>query len=190
MTAYERALALQPDFPEAWLGRGNALCDIKRHDEALAAFDRALALRPHLATAWLGRGNVCYDRRRFIDALAAYDRALALDPGIVGAWIGRGDALRFLKRASEAIAAYRQALALGADAVTIKFYLAGLGVEPAPGTSPKRFVTNLFDTYADNFEHDLIENLKYHSPDLLAETIRRTRPETPWTFWIWVAAPA
>jgi predicted TPR repeat methyltransferase len=176
LIAYERALTLRPDFPEAWLGRGNALCDLRRHDDALAAFDRALALRPKLAAAWFGRGNVFYDRKRFVDALAAYDRALALDPGMAGAWVGRGDALRILKRAPEAIAAYRQALALGADADTIRFYLAGLGVEPSPATSPKRFVTNLFDMYADNFEHDLVENLKYHSPDVLADTIKRYAP--------------
>ena len=176
LTAYERALTLRPDFPEAWLGRGNALCDLKRHDDALAAFDRALALDPKLATAWLGRGNVFYDRKRFVDALAAYHQAVALDPGMAGAWVGRGDALRILKRAPEAIAAYRQALALGADADTIRFYLAGLGEEPSPATSPARFVTNLFDMYADNFEHDLVENLKYHSPDVLADTIKQYAP--------------
>jgi predicted TPR repeat methyltransferase len=176
LNSYDRALALQPGQPEAWLGRGNALCDLKRHDDALAAFDKALALDPKLAAAWFGRGNVFYDRKNFIEALAAYDRALALDPGLAGAWLGRGDALRFLKRTSEAIAAYRQALASGADAESIQFYLAGLGAEPSPPTSPTRFVTNLFDSYADNFEHDLVVNLKYHSPDVLAGTIRRYAP--------------
>jgi predicted TPR repeat methyltransferase len=173
LTAFERAVALRPNFAEAWLGRGNAFCDLKRHDEALAAFDRTLALRPNLAAAWLGRGNVFYDRKRFADALAAYEQALAYDSGRAGAWIGRGDALRFLKRAPEAIAAYQRALMLGGDADTIKFCLAGLGAEPAPATSPTRFVTTLFDTYADNFEHDLVENLKYHSPEVLADTIKR-----------------
>ena len=126
------AVALKPDFAEAWLGRGNAHCDLKHHDEALAAFDRALALLPNLAAAWLGRGNVFHDRKSFVDALTAYDQALALDPGIVGAWIGRGDSLRFLKRMPESIAAYRQALKLGGDPESIKFYLAALGAEPLP----------------------------------------------------------
>lgn len=176
LAAYERAVALQPNLPEAWLGRGSALCDLKRHDDALAAFDKALALDPKLAAAWFGRGNVFYDRKNFVEALAAYDRALALDPGLAGAWLGRGDALRFLKRASEAIAAYRQALALGADAESVAFYLAGLGVGALPATSPQSFVTNLFDSYADNFEHDLVENLNYRSPEVLAGTIKRYAP--------------
>lgn|SRR5262245_12805854 len=173
LPAFERAVALRPSFPEAWLGRGNALCDLKRHDEALAALDKALALRPSLAAAWFGRGNVFYERKSFPEALAAYDQALAIEPGMAGAWLGRGDALRFLSRADDAIAAYRQALTLGADAESINFYLAGLGVGALPATSPQRFVTSLFDNYADNFEHDLVKNLNYHSPDVLAGTIKR-----------------
>ena len=43
--AYDKALALKPDLPEAWLGRGNVLCDLKRHDDAVAAYDKALALQ-------------------------------------------------------------------------------------------------------------------------------------------------
>jgi len=84
--------------------------------------------------------------------------------------------LRFLSRADDAIAAYRQALALGADAESINFYLAGLGVRALPATSPQHFVTSLFDNYADNFEHDLVKNLNYHSPDVLAGTIKRYAP--------------
>jgi tetratricopeptide (TPR) repeat protein len=64
---------LRPDFWEAWLGCGNALCDLKNHEQALAAFDKALALRPNLAAAWLGRGNVFHDRKSFVDALRSYD---------------------------------------------------------------------------------------------------------------------
>jgi predicted TPR repeat methyltransferase len=173
---YQRAVTLQPGLSEAWLGRGNALCDLKRHDDALAAFDKALALRPSLAAAWLGRGNVFYERKDFAEALVAYDRAAAADPGMASAWVGRGDTLRFLERAPEAIAAYRQALACGADAAMIDFFLAGLGVGVSPATSPQQFVTNLFDNYAANFEHDLVQNLNYHSPEVLADTIRRYTP--------------
>ena len=173
LTAYEKALALKPDFAEAWLGCGNARRDLGRHDEALTAFDRALALLPTLAAAWVGRGNVFHDRKNFIEALAAYDRALALEPALANAWVGRGHALRQLKRASESIAAYRHALTVGGDAESIKFYLAALGVEPLPVASPRGFVANLFDGYAENFDRDLIENLKYRTPLLVADAIKR-----------------
>ena len=173
LAAYEKAIALKPDFAEAWLGYGNARRDLGCHDEALTAFDQALALLPSLAAAWLGRGNVFYDRKKFSEALTAYDRALALDPTLANAWVGRGHALRSLKRAPESIAAYRHALKLGGDSELIKFYLAGLGAEPLPETSPRHFVANLFDAYADDFDRDLIENLKYRTPLLVADAIKR-----------------
>ena len=37
----------------AWLGRGNVFCELKRYDEAFAAYDRALALKPDLRTPGL-----------------------------------------------------------------------------------------------------------------------------------------
>jgi len=173
LTAYEKAIALNPDFAEAWLGCGNARRDLNRNDEALIAFDRALALLPSLAAAWLGRGNVFHDRKNFVEALTAYDRALALDPELANAWVGRGHALRSLKRTQESIAAYRHALKISGDAESVKFYLAGLGAEPLPVASPRHFVANLFDGYADNFDHDLVENLQYRTPLLVADAIKR-----------------
>lgn len=171
--AYEEALTRNPGLAEASLGLGNALCDLKRYDDALASYDRALAQAPSLAAAWLGRGNVFHESKRYVDALAAYDQALTLEPGLASAWIGRGGALRFLERTSESIAAYREALTLGGDVETIHYYLAALGAEPIPTATPEHFVASLFDTYADNFEKDLLENLKYQTPRLLADTIKR-----------------
>jgi predicted TPR repeat methyltransferase len=171
--AYGKALAQKPDFAEAWLGRGNVLCDLKRYDDAFDAYDKALALKPDFAEAWLGRGNVFDDLKRHAEALAAYDKALALNPDFTSAWLGRGNALRLLRRVQDSIEAYRQALKLGGDAESIKYYLAALGAEQHPAAPPERFVADLFDSYADHFEHDLVVNLKYGIPALLADAIKR-----------------
>lgn len=173
LAAYDRALALDPEFAEAWLGRGNTLCELRRYQEALAPFDKALALKPEFGEAWLGRGNVFHDLKRYDDALAAYDQALAVNPGLAGAWLGRGNVLRWSKRTPEAIDAYRQALKLGGDAASIAYCLAALGAEELPAAPPEHYVAELFDAYADNFDHDLVDNLKYDIPAVLADTIPR-----------------
>ena len=92
--------------------------------------------------------------------MAAYDKALARDPDFARAWIGRGDALRLLGRAR--LMAYRKALKLGGDAESTTYYLAALGAER--GRPPPEPLLNLFDSYADDFEHDVIVNLKYEIP--------------------------
>jgi predicted TPR repeat methyltransferase len=176
LAAYQRALALKPDFVGAWLGQGNLLCELGRYDEALMPYDRALALQPDLAEAWLGRGNVFHDLKRHEEALTAYDKALAASPELSGAWLGRGNALRATGRRQEAIDAYRQAVTAGGDAASISYCLAALGAEPVPAAPPARFVAELFDAYANDFDRDLIDRLHYRTPALLGEAIKRHAP--------------
>ena len=51
---YEQALAQDPKSAAAWTGKGTALQQLERYDEALAAYDRALELDPgnELARRW------------------------------------------------------------------------------------------------------------------------------------------
>src|SRR5262249_21865057 len=104
-----------PDFPEAWLGRGNAFRKLKRHDDALTAYDQALALKPDLAGAWVGRGNVFFELECYDDALAPYQKALQLDSDLAEAWLGRGNVLFLLRRYSDAVVACDHALRLKPD---------------------------------------------------------------------------
>ena len=45
MVCYDRAIALKPDYAEAFYNRAIALRELKRFDEAIADHDRALALK-------------------------------------------------------------------------------------------------------------------------------------------------
>ena len=71
----------------AWLGRGTALFELARYNEALAAYDRALGLKPDSAYACLGRGNVYGKLKRYDDAFAAYKNAVALKPDLAEAHV-------------------------------------------------------------------------------------------------------
>ena len=46
LASYDRAIALAPDYAEAYANRGVTLEELKRFDEAVASYDRAIALRP------------------------------------------------------------------------------------------------------------------------------------------------
>ena len=46
LASYDKAIALKPDYAEAYNNRGNALKDLKRFEEALASYDKAIALKP------------------------------------------------------------------------------------------------------------------------------------------------
>ncbi|SOE70961.1 Tetratricopeptide (TPR) repeat [Burkholderia sp. OK233] len=108
----DRALALQPKFPDALNNRGNAQAGLNLPHEALGSFDRAIALMPDFAQAWNNRACVLRDLGRPADALASCDHALALQPNYPDAWSNRGNALSDLNQAGEARQSYQRALEL------------------------------------------------------------------------------
>ncbi len=79
LESYDRALAIVPDFAEAWLNRGNTLQRLDRLTEALESDDRALAIRPDISETLLNRGNILQQLGRLAEALESYDRAVLLE---------------------------------------------------------------------------------------------------------------
>lgn len=71
----------EPEFAEAWLGKGLAKGDLGRHEEAATCFDKALDYKPDLASAWHNRGVALERIGSWKQALSAYERAQALEKG-------------------------------------------------------------------------------------------------------------
>jgi tetratricopeptide (TPR) repeat protein len=114
---YDRALALQPDFIQAWNNRGAVLKQMKRYEEALNSYDRALGLQPDHVEILNNRAGVLHELKRYGEALANYDRALTLRPGHAEALSNRGITLQALGRHAEALTSYGSALAARPDFV-------------------------------------------------------------------------
>jgi tetratricopeptide (TPR) repeat protein len=103
---FERALAVDKDYAEAWAGMGAAY-QIKgvflglpeMLEKALAAADEALARDPKLAEGYTVRGSAQFALGRLDEALHSYGTAIALDPKNARAhaqlarvhWVGHGD---------------------------------------------------------------------------------------------------
>ncbi len=115
LAAYEQAIALKADYPEAHNGRGILLATLTRPAEAIAAFDRAIALKPDYAEAYNNRGLVLQELKRLDEALASFEQALALQPGNARVHSNRGNALHEAKRFDEALASFDRAVVLQAD---------------------------------------------------------------------------
>jgi tetratricopeptide (TPR) repeat protein len=110
---FDRALNWDDTDDRAWVGRGDALTQFQRWDEALAAYDRALALKPDSAKAWGRKGDTLYESQQVENAIACWDKALALQPDDAHTWTNKGIALGIrLGRWEEAIACWDKALAI------------------------------------------------------------------------------
>ena len=66
----------------------------------------------------------------------------------------------------------RRAVACGADPERIRFVLASIGLETVLRWHPG-YVTDLFDNYAHRFDAELVEVLRYRTPELLEQLVRR-----------------
>ncbi|MFP1632834.1 methyltransferase [Zhengella sp. ZM62] len=131
----------------------------------------------------LSSGDVLADRRAEYgemllqagDAPAAADlfrQALERAPGWAAGWFRLGEIEEAAGNLPAAFESWRRALGLDpADpfGVTLKLKLAGQAGDAA--VMPSAFVETLFDAYADDFDHALVERLGYAAPDRLVEAI-------------------
>lgn len=75
-----RALALRPDYAEAWSNLGGVLGSLGRYAEGVAACDRAIELKAEWAEAHANRGANLTGLGFYDQALGCFESALDLDP--------------------------------------------------------------------------------------------------------------
>ncbi len=108
--AVEKALALDPELPEAYLARGRLLWTPSNHfphDKAIQEYRRALALNPSLDEARNQLALVLCHVGLVDEALAELDQALKTNPGNTLARFRVGETLLFKGKHEEALAALR-----------------------------------------------------------------------------------
>jgi tetratricopeptide (TPR) repeat protein len=111
----QKALALQPDYPDALSNLGIAFYEKGDFAAAIACYERAMGLKPNFVQAHSNLGNALRALKRHDEAVPHYRRAIELAPQFADAWNNLGTTLRDLKNPAEAEAAYRRALALKQD---------------------------------------------------------------------------
>jgi predicted O-linked N-acetylglucosamine transferase (SPINDLY family) len=115
LKSYDKAIALNPNYFQAFNNRANALLDFHLPEDALKDYRKAISLNKSYVNGWVGCGNALSILARYADALLAYDDALTLNPNRTDAWVGRGNVLCELRRYDEAVAAYDKALSIKPD---------------------------------------------------------------------------
>jgi len=115
IASYRQAIALKPNYPEAYSNLGNTLRDHGQLDQAISAYRQAITLKSNYPEAHNNLGNALGDQGQLEEAIAAYRQAIALRPNYPEAYSNLGNALRDQGQPDEAIAEYRHAIALKSD---------------------------------------------------------------------------
>lgn len=109
--AYGEAIAVAPDFTNAYLNLGALLCEGGHCDDAVRLFTRGIEQRPDEPLLYFNRAVALEDLNRFGEALESYDLALQLDPDLADAHFNAGrlhDELGHPQRAIRHYSAYRR----------------------------------------------------------------------------------
>jgi len=80
LASYDKAIALNPDYAEAYHYRAITLREIKRYDDALASCDKAIELKPDYIKAYQTRGRIFADKGNMPEAEKMFLKALEFDP--------------------------------------------------------------------------------------------------------------
>lgn len=150
--SFGRAIALKPDFCEAYNNLGVVHKNRKDLDEAARCYRRALEIKPDYAMAMFNLGTIHFVRKDFEEARLCYHAALAIEPGQVEAhqnlasiYLDRGQ-LEEAQRHRD-LAYRRQAVFIDAAPAPVRTVLvlwaAGKGNVPIDFLFPKDIVTRI-----------------------------------------------
>jgi tetratricopeptide (TPR) repeat protein len=80
LMAFERSVVLQVDFDLAWYGKGLALLQVSRIEEALEALTAATTANPRCTLAWMRQAETLEQLGRREAAQAAYEQVIQHTP--------------------------------------------------------------------------------------------------------------
>ena len=111
---FEKAVEMDPNYPEAWYQLGFTYGVLGRHADALKASKLAAKMRPDWAQAYVNIGASSFALGQYKDAVEAYKQALRVEDS-ADTQYALGLTLNKLGRTDEEILSYRRAVALRPD---------------------------------------------------------------------------
>ncbi len=168
--SFLKAAENNADDPDYWFNAGLSLKRAGQYQEAVAAYEKAGRLQPDDADVVYNLGSCLQAADRIPAAVAAYEKALGRTVDHIPALSNLAYCVHRSGDHVRATELYRRLLDLQPDHVSARYMLDALAgnnmTSPPPG-----YVAELFDGYSENFDTDLLENLSYRVPDLLADLL-------------------
>jgi predicted O-linked N-acetylglucosamine transferase (SPINDLY family) len=113
--SYNKALLLDPDYPDLYNNRGSALHKLKRYREAMEDYSHAILLRPEYAEAHHNCISTLFALHQYQSALESCDKAILLSPDNAETHNSRGVILFSLQQYEAALKSYDHAILLKPD---------------------------------------------------------------------------
>ena len=148
-----------------------ALSHLGQKAQAEKLYGDILMINPKNTRAMVNLGIACDDHGEFNKAESYFAQAHEAGDTSFELCMAYGNVCRHLDRAAEAIEWYQKALLDKPNHPSAQFLLAALKGEN-PDAPPASHISELFDSYADHFDNNLVGTLNYRGPELLLTAVK------------------
>ncbi|MFK2853235.1 tetratricopeptide repeat protein [Dyella humi] len=177
---YRKALECGPEHYNAQNNLAVVLEAQERLEEAFEAYGKLLQQAPKFAQGHYLMGmflrNYAQSVEHIEQSVQCFRTAYQLDPRNLRALESLGVSLYALHRREEAAQVYRDWLAREPDHPIPRHMIAACGGAEAPPRADDEYVRSVFDGFADSFDEQLLKNLGYRAPQVLAEVLAGVLP--------------
>ena len=161
----EKAISLQPDYSDAHSNMGEIQKHLQNNDAAINSYLKAIELNVNNINAHIGLGMLHSTIGNFDDAEHHLQYAIQLNPHHSEAFFNLGF-LHYLKKSYDLASNYfEKTIQIDPNHHNATYLLSAITGKASPDQSPKPYVTNLFDHYADKFDDHLVNSLGYDVPN-------------------------
>ena len=112
---HNQAIALDPNYIDAYINRGLAYSQLGDYNQAIADYSKAIELNSSYTDAYNNRGVAYYNLQQYTNAIADYNKVIELNPNDNLTYNNRGLAYASLQMFYDAVIDYSKAIELNPD---------------------------------------------------------------------------
>lgn len=186
--SYRTAVAINPNNVNAYSNLGLLLKAKDNFQGAHTCFQSVLAIKPGCPETYYNIGRTYSKQKDDVQAKQAYQQALSYAQPLrdkayqwntsfefvmCSCYAGLAEIARKLGHNKQAVNCYKNALKIDPEHASSLHFLAAMGKIPPPPRASDRYVTDLFDAYAESFDDHLVTTLKYNIPEILCTMVHK-----------------
>ena len=173
---YTQALQENPADPDTLFNLALTRSQQNKPAEAAACYEQALAVSPDDPDINFNLGSIYKDLHKLDRAVTCLQKVVAKNPNHGAAHTNLGTLYHMQGKTDEAVNSYRRAVKLGHHAASANHLLASL-TGATTEKAPQQYVTDVFDNYAERFDHNLVRKLEYRVPTMLRQLLDDHLPD-------------
>ena len=163
---YTNALADAADDPDIHYNRGLNFRRLQKYEDAAISFEAAFAAGDTSVDTLYNLALCHQDLNNDIEAGRLYNIILSQDPSHQSSINNYAYLCHKSGDTKRAASLYAQLLKLNPEHQAAQHMLCSV-TGTTPDRAPLEYVESIFDNYAEDFEHSLVENLQYRTPEVL-----------------------